>query len=158
MRSSRACTRSGALAKWFHTRQVEGIGTNTGEPGTKRDIMRPIEFVSAFVVLTLMAAPALGEEGSAKTSLNVRSGPGLQQPVIGGLAPGEPVTIDQCANSWCLIQGLNTRGWVAEAYLQRSKFSQSWSAVSQDLPATLPGDASKVTIGVQLNLNAGGTR
>lgn len=112
--------------------------------------------VVAFV--GLLVTPALGEDGAAKVSLNVRASPGTDQPIVGGLAPGEPVTISQCDKGWCQISALNVAGWVAEAYLQRTKFTQSWSAVSPDLPATIPNGNANVSIGVQLNLEVGKKR
>lgn len=118
-------------------------------------MIRDLMYAPIVLALLILAMPVAAEEGSAKASLNVRQGPGLNNPVIGGLAPGEPVTIEKCANGWCLVTTLSTRGWVAEPYLQRARFSQSWSASSPDLPATIPNDQSNVSISVQLNLGTG---
>ena len=57
--------------------------------------------------------------GVASGSLNVRSGPGLDQPVIGRLGRNDcGLRLDgRCEGSWCEMAGPGTRGWVLTQYV-----------------------------------------
>ena len=69
----------------------------------------------AFVVLplgTALAAPA-----TATTAVNVRSGPGSSNAVVGSLAAGERVEMGRCTGGWCQITRQGTNGWVYSKYL-----------------------------------------
>ena len=59
--------------------------------------------------------------------LNVRSGPGTRNPVVGALANGDPVRVLGCQRTgntrWCdieMITDMRERGWVAGRYLSEA--------------------------------------
>lgn len=54
----------------------------------------------------------------ATTNLNVRSGPGPNNPVVHVLQRGEEVDILRCSNGWCLVESRGPTGWAARNYLR----------------------------------------
>lgn len=52
---------------------------------------------------------------SVRTSLNIRSGPGIFNKVIGKLYNGDTVTVLETKGTWCRI----STGWVSAAYLKK---------------------------------------
>ncbi len=75
--------------------------------------------LAAALAATLTSAPAaFAGQGASTTYLNVRSGPGAGNAVVGGLNPGDVVEILRCnADGWCQIAGVGMEGWVASRYL-----------------------------------------
>jgi uncharacterized protein YraI len=61
----------------------------------------------------LVASVAAASAAVSTAHLNVRSGPGVQFPVIGQLAPGQPVNVGPCSGGWCAADG----GYVSQRYL-----------------------------------------
>ena len=67
--------------------------------------------------------------------LNVRSGPGTRNPVVGALANGDPVRVIGCQSvgntRWCeieMVTDMRERGWVTGRYLRDAAASApSWS-------------------------------
>lgn len=55
--------------------------------------------------------------GTAKDDVNVRSGPGFDYEVIGGLSEGEKVTITGEANGWYHINGQGLDGYVGHSWI-----------------------------------------
>jgi len=53
----------------------------------------------------------------ADTSLNVRSGPGIQYPVIAVIPDGAAVDATGCRNGWCQVDYRGHVGWASQAYL-----------------------------------------
>ena len=90
---------------------------------------------------------------SASVRLNVRGGPGLEHQVLDTLHEGERVLVTQCRSQWCQITHVGINGWVYAPYLVSAQFSQTWSARSRNLPATLPNDtASGISPDVSIGL------
>ncbi len=106
------------------------------------------------LIAAFAAAPAgAGESMSATARLNVRGGPGLDHAVLDTLRIGERVLVTQCRGEWCQITHVGINGWVYAPYLAPATFTQSWSAVSADLPPTLPDDTATLSgLGVSVDL------
>ena len=116
-----------------------------------------IRATATLIVLSFalgLAGPVLaGESMSASVRLNVRSGPGLEHEALDTLHKGERVLVTQCRDQWCQITHVGINGWVYAPYLVSAQFSQTWSARSRDLPATLPNDtASDISPDVSIGL------
>ncbi|OEO31104.1 hypothetical protein VW23_018010 [Devosia insulae DS-56] len=73
--------------------------------------------LAALVGIGSSAAPASAGGVVASTVVNVRAGPGGNQPVIAVLAAGERVRIDHCRGPWCLVRQSGPDGWVDANYL-----------------------------------------
>ncbi|WP_420828370.1 SH3 domain-containing protein [Devosia salina] len=70
----------------------------------------------------------------ATASVNVRSGPGVQYPVLDTLSPGETVDIDHCVNSgWCYVLKSGPDGWVSGRYLTNEDALTSGTAPRPDV-------------------------
>lgn len=109
--------------------------------------MRAVLFSVLSAALAALAPAAQAGEGTSTTYLNVRSGAGGGNPVIGGLNPGDVVEILRCdANAWCQIVGAGQDGWVASRYLTAGPL---YPALNQgcrwDLDTTLPDPVFKAT-------------
>ncbi|MDF0598593.1 SH3 domain-containing protein [Psychromarinibacter halotolerans] len=77
-----------------------------------------LTFAAALVGAQIPAPAAFAGQGTSTTYLNVRSGPGSGNAVVGGLNPGDVVEILRCdADAWCQIAGVGMEGWVASRYL-----------------------------------------
>jgi hypothetical protein len=76
------------------------------------------------LALALLAAPAAGaEEAWARGApLNLRSGAGLDQPVLGNVAPGERLEVVASSGEWARVRREDgSGGWIAASYLIREK-------------------------------------
>ncbi len=58
---------------------------------------------------------ALADPGQATAGVNVRSGPGVNYPVVSALQPGEAIDIGQCQGTWCYVTHNGPDGWAAAA-------------------------------------------
>lgn len=81
---------------------------------------------SASCVVYCGQAELTGTVVNAESGLNVRSGPGTENAVIGGLANGTRVVILSVENGWCHVlysskTGQAAIGYVSSAYIQLSK-------------------------------------
>ena len=68
----------------------------------------------------LAAAPALAQvAATAATDLNLRSGPGGDQQIVGVIPSGDEVTVTGCMtdSSWCQVDYQGTTGWAFGDYL-----------------------------------------
>lgn len=86
-------------------------------------MMRRIQLlIAVLVALALVFQPATAQQHPQTThTLNVRSGPGLDYPVIAQLAPHTPLVVEARgrARDWVLVHTLDrrARGWVANQYV-----------------------------------------
>ena len=60
----------------------------------------------------------LNEDGSAKTDLNLREGPGTTYKKAGQLKQGEKVVVLGTENGWTKVEGPESFGYIAEDYIQ----------------------------------------
>ncbi len=77
--------------------------------------------VAAGIVLTAAVNTAAAVEASAKSAVNVRSGPGVSYNKVDALYAGEGVEITECRGNWCHIQHPGPDGWVSGRYLIASE-------------------------------------
>jgi uncharacterized protein YraI len=81
--------------------------------------------MSKSVLPALVAALFLGQAANAAIStadLNVRSGPGVQYPVIGVIAANTSATVADCmpGSTWCMVDSGGLHGWADSAYLAQN--------------------------------------
>ena len=77
-------------------------------------------FVGTVLISMSLATAAMAQtSATVSTDLNVRSGPGVQHPVIGAIMVGEDVSVLGCIDSanWCQVASGATEGWAYGDYL-----------------------------------------
>jgi uncharacterized protein YraI len=111
-----------------------GMETNKEIP-----VKRTFTTLSA-LLLSSIALPALAQDASVTTDLNMRAGPGTQYPVITTIPGGRSVDIYGCEGglNWCDVSWRGNRGWVYSDYLSytsqnRTRPVAEWGA-RLDLP------------------------
>jgi polysaccharide export outer membrane protein len=79
------------------------------------------KFLKAVTALVLVMSMGVGSAQSATTTalstVNVRSGPGVNFALLGNLVGGQVVDVIRCQNNWCLIDSVGPDGWVSAEYL-----------------------------------------
>ena len=70
--------------------------------------------------LSLTVNTASAVEASARSAVNIRTGPGTGYARVDALYAGEIVNITQCQRRWCYIEHPGPDGWVAGNYLVAS--------------------------------------
>ncbi len=73
--------------------------------------------VGASFAFVVAANSAFAVEATAKSAVNVRSGPGTNYAKVDTLYAGEEVEITECQGSWCYVQHPGPDGWVSGSYL-----------------------------------------
>ncbi|MBQ7590732.1 MAG: SH3 domain-containing protein [Verrucomicrobia bacterium] len=92
----------------------------------ERDTINPpIEGMPAnWIKVRLNSSPVyiksdlLNEDGTAKTNLNLREGPGTTYKKVGQLKQGEKVVVLGTENGWTKVEGPEAFGYIAEDYIQ----------------------------------------
>lgn len=84
------------------------------------------------VFVTTMAASAA--PAVATSNVNVRSGPGTGFRVVDTLVRGQPVDVQYCRGSWCLVEKSGPDGWVSSSYLSSGRPSNDWDRPSPPPP------------------------
>lgn len=79
------------------------------------NMVTAIAVAAAAVLVFLPAAQAA--PGYATANVNIRSGPGTTNPVIGTLVRGQQVDVQQCQGNWCYVINPGRNGWVSSSYL-----------------------------------------
>ena len=74
-------------------------------------------FVAASIGLSISTNAAIAVEASAKSAVNVRTGPGTSFGKVDALYAGEGVNITECQGNWCHIEHAGPDGWVSGRYL-----------------------------------------
>lgn len=81
-------------------------------------ISKSIIGAAAFAACMLSAGSVLAVEAAAKSTVNVRTGPGTSYGIVGQLTPGEIVNVTECAPSnFCFVERNGADGWVSANYL-----------------------------------------
>ena len=119
--------------------------------------MRKLLTLSAATVALIAASAAFADTLATATSdLNVRAGPGSQNPVIGVIGRGQSVNINGCVQGggWCTVAFSGGEGWVSSRYLsgdfdagQIVVTEQPTAAVRVARPAATPGQAAGIVTG-----------
>ncbi len=73
--------------------------------------------IAATVGLAISTSAVMAVEATAKSAVNVRSGPGVSYGKVDALYGGEAVEITECRGNWCHIQHPGPDGWVSGRYL-----------------------------------------
>ncbi len=88
-------------------------------------ITPPIEGMPAsWIKVRLNSSPVyiksdlLNADGTAKTNLNLREGPGTTHKIVGKLKQGEKITILGTEGEWTKVEGPEAFGYIAEEYIQ----------------------------------------
>jgi hypothetical protein len=81
--------------------------------------MKRILLSTAIVTLALAGAAQAQTVGTATTALNIRSGPGPEQPVIGFMKARQKAQILGCVEGslWCQVQFRGRQGWAYSQYM-----------------------------------------
>lgn len=97
-----------------------------------------VRLLIAFLVL----AVAAGRAGAATATvdgaetLNMRRGPGREQPAVGTLTRGSEVSVERVDGDWVLVRsGSGTSGYVHRAFLRLTR-GVTWDSVSTDTTPT----------------------
>ncbi|MBS0247454.1 MAG: DUF1236 domain-containing protein [Proteobacteria bacterium] len=117
--------------------------------------MQRASILAAVTALATLSLPALSQTASAATlatattSLNIRTGPGPQFPVVGAIPDKGHATVTGCIQGslWCQVMYNGKQGWAYSQYLTASAAGQL-VAVTQirDVPAIVY-DAPPTTVG-----------
>lgn len=108
--------------------------------------MNKLMMIPVAAIAVAAAAPAFAEMATVTTDLNVRAGPGTQNPVIGRVGAGQSVNVNGCLETggWCSIATSQGEGWVSSGYLSGGGThviidDNSTAAVRVDRPTASPG-------------------
>jgi len=101
--------------------------------------------VTALAAVSLPASAAT--MATAITSLNIRTGPGPEYPVIGAIPDKGQATVTGCiqGSQWCQVTYNGKQGWAYSQYMMASGGGQA-VVVSQTVPA-LSFDPPAATVG-----------
>lgn len=68
--------------------------------------------------------PAKAESGFVSTGVNLRSGPGVDYPVVATVSSGEFLEINGCIRewNWCEVSWRGFSGWVSGHYLRNQTY------------------------------------
>ncbi len=96
--------------------------------------MKLSEYIRIFAVagigFAISAGNAAAVEATAKSAVNVRSGPGTGYGKVDVLFGGEEVDITECQGNWCYVEHPGPDGWVSANYLIAKQGAGSSSSSS----------------------------
>lgn len=74
----------------------------------------------ATAALLALAGPAQAQRAWVKDEvrLNIRTGPGTQYRILGGLSTGDSVEVLSRGEGWTQVRGNGLEGWIPEGFLQ----------------------------------------
>ncbi|MGI5900761.1 MAG: SH3 domain-containing protein [Christensenellales bacterium] len=109
---------------------------------------KKVKLIKAALLLALsvvfLASPmmALAASVTATVPLNVRSGPGMDNPIVAVLLEGDIAQKGEVSGNWCqVILSDGTKGWASMAYLSEAQRKQETSADSAPVSAASPSPA-----------------
>lgn len=81
--------------------------------------MKNLALGTGLAALMMTGAALAQTSATVSTDLNVRSGPGVQHPVIGAISTDADVTVEGCIDSanWCKVASGDLQGWAYGDYL-----------------------------------------
>ncbi len=71
----------------------------------------------AGVLLAASGLSALARPGVTSTDSNLRSGPGVESPVVSVLPAGTPIDVGRCAGSWCRVRAEGGAGYLSRSLI-----------------------------------------
>jgi hypothetical protein len=120
---------------------VRVTSSRTASPiSTATPTLPPIEEATATLTLTLTPTPIVPLV-TASVKVNVRSGPGANYPIVGGLLPGKPLQVigqNEAGTWWQVRQSDGHPGWVAAAVVEASHVEAVPIAQAPPPPAPTP--------------------
>lgn len=80
--------------------------------------------IAGCLALIGFAAPAQAASGFVSTGVNLRSGPGVEYPVVATISSQEFLEINGCitAWNWCEVNWRGFSGWVSGQYLRNQSY------------------------------------
>jgi len=112
--------------------------------------MKRATMMAAVTVLAAMTLPASAATlATATTSLNIRTGPGPEYPVIGAIPDRGQATVTGCIQGslWCQVTYNGKQGWAYSQYMMGSVGGQMVAVTqSRDVPVIVY-DAPPTTVG-----------
>lgn len=108
---------------------------------------RTAALLATITALTAVSLPASAAMlATATTSLNIRTGPGPEYPVIGAIPDNGRADVTGCIQGslWCQVNYNGIQGWAYSQYLsagQSVTVSQAVPAIAFSAPATTVGTA-----------------
>lgn len=112
--------------------------------------MKRATMLAAVTVLAAMTLPASAATlATATTSLNIRTGPGPEYPVIGAIPDRGQATVTGCIQGslWCQVTYNGKQGWAYSQYMMGSVGGQMVAVTqSRDVPVIVY-DAPPTTVG-----------
>ena len=86
---------------------------------------------AAALAVGFLASPIQALEVTTATQLTLRSGPGLDHPILQEIEPGMSLVIGACVarSQWCQVSHGESGGWAAIDLWQRPRFALSTSSV-----------------------------
>lgn len=81
--------------------------------------MKNLALGTGLAALMMTGAALAQTSATVSTDLNVRSGPGVQHPVVGAISTDADVTVEGCIDSanWCKVASGDLQGWAYGDYL-----------------------------------------
>jgi uncharacterized protein YraI len=90
----------------------------------------PTRLLAGAAALLLTTGIAAAATVVADTPLNIRSGPGIQYPIVGVIRDGGSAWSRGCQFGWCHVDYHGVRGWSSGAYLTSSAVAVAPPAVA----------------------------
>jgi uncharacterized protein YraI len=114
-----AVPRSGRNARFdlaFHRRE-RGSDSNRSNQVRNSDMTLMGKLMTGAGVLALSTGIAAAAPAMVQNDLNLRTGPGVQYPVVAAMPGGAAVDVMGCEGSWCRVAFNGTEGWASRAYM-----------------------------------------
>ena len=87
-------------------------------------MLRAISLAGA--LLLGLALPTLAEADYTVVWVNVRSGPGMNYPVVQVAWPGSPFTVHSCSGRWCSVTVAGVSGYMSSRYPAEAAATTNW--------------------------------
>ena len=96
---------------------MRGGATDTAHFGKEQKMTLPTRLLAGAAAILLSTGMAAAATVVASADLNLRSGPGIQYPVIAVIPDGLAVSATGCRADWCRVDFRGEVGWASAAYL-----------------------------------------
>jgi uncharacterized protein YraI len=91
----------------------------------------PTRLLASAAALLFTTGIAAAATVVADAPLNIRSGPGIQYPIVGVIRDGGSAWSSACPLGWCHVDYRGVRGWSSSAYLTGSAVAVAPSYYAQ---------------------------
>lgn len=127
---------------------------------TKRNLLRAATATAVVCAAAVVFLPAVASAApaEAKSTVNVRSGPGTSFAIVDSLSPGEDVEVLGCRSGWCYVEKAGPDGYVSASYLRRTSGGSATVEPNFNLSFNFPqGSVSIGNGGVSIGVGPGAT-